>query len=411
MTHLSDEKASRKSEQRILGTLTISHMAQHLFSGASILYESIRQDLGLSYTQIGVMVGIASILGGFLQMVYSIAGRWVPRRILMSGSNFMMGIGCTMTGLSNRFEAVITGNAVAGVGMAATHPVSSSIIGSKFEKKGVGSALSMFYGLGFVGNIISPLLLSGIAVLAGWRSAYYLLAVFFAIAGIIALWGLKGDPAADKISTTQSGNKLWDDIKSALRVKGAIPILMAQAFISGGSGMGVMTTWVPMYMRDASKGLGLDVGFAGLISSIATIGGVLGTLYLGKVADEKGYLKIAMYSLTITTASVFLLTFYSGFNYLLIPHLFILSMTTFSLGSMLQAYLAKSASPSERDILLGLFFTFGFGVSSLWSTLLGAMIDNYSFTFVWYTMVGAGIAAVFCIYFAGKGSVVISTPD
>jgi MFS family permease len=357
------------------------------------------------------MVGISSILGGFLQMVYSVAGRYVPRRILLSGSNFFMAMGCTITGLADRFETLVTGNAVAGVGMAGTHPVSSSIITSKFEKKGVGSALSMFYGLGFVGNIISPILLSSIAVMAGWRYAYYLLALFFVIAGIITLWGLRGEPAADKISSNKAGKRLWDDIKSALKVKGAIPILMAQAFISGGTGMGVMTTWVPMYMRDATKGLGLDVGFAGIISSIATIGGVLGTIYLGKIADRRGYLKIATYSLITTTASVFLLTFYTGFSILLIPHLFILSMTTFSLGSMLQAYLARSASPAERDILLGLFFTFGFGVSSLWATLLGAVIDTYSFTSVWYIMVGAGIAAVFCLYIASRGQPPILAAD
>jgi FSR family fosmidomycin resistance protein-like MFS transporter len=385
-------------------------MAQHLFSGAPILYESIRQDLGLSYTQIGVMVGVANILGGFLQMIYSVAGRWVSRRLLLSGSNFFMSIGCAITGVAGRFEAVISGNAVAGVGQAGTHPVSSSIIGSRFERKGVGGALSIFYGLGYVGNIISPILLSGIAVLAGWRSAYYLLAFLFVLTGIIALWGLRGEPSADRAVAKQSDRRLIDDIKSALKVKGAIPILVAQAFISGGTGMGVMTTWVPVYMRDATKGLGLTVGFAGIVSSLATVGGVLGTIYLGKIADQRGYLRIAMISLVTTTSMIFLLTLYTDFNLLLVPHLFILSMTTFSMSSLLQAHLARSASSAERDILLGLFFTFGFGVSSLWSTLLGAMIDAYSFNLVWYTMVGAGIAALACLVIATRGAPPPMTP-
>jgi FSR family fosmidomycin resistance protein-like MFS transporter len=399
---LSTETSNGKSERYVLGTLTISHVAQHLFSGAPILYESIKQDLGLSYTQIGVIVGVANILGGFLQMIYSVAGRWVSRRLLLSGSNFFMSIGCAMTGAAGQFEAVISGNAVAGVGQAGTHPVSSSIIGSKFERKGVGGALSIFYGLGYVGNIISPILLSGIAVLAGWRSAFYLLAILFVIAGIITLWGLRGEASADRAVAKQSNRRLFDDIKSALKVRGAIPILVAQAFISGGTGMGVMTTWVPVYMRDATKGLGLAVGFAGIVSSLATVGGVLGTIYLGKIADQRGYLRIAMFSLMTTTTMIFLLTFYTGFNLLLIPHLFILSMTTFSMSSLLQAHLARSASPAERDILLGLFFTFGFGISSLWSTLLGAVIDTYSFNLVWYTMVGAGVGALICLIIAAR---------
>ncbi|MCX6642788.1 MAG: MFS transporter [Candidatus Bathyarchaeota archaeon] len=402
MTSMSSEEKPGKSDRQVMGALIISHMAQHLFSGASILYQNIREDLNLSYTQIGLMVGIASILGGFLQMVYSVAGRWVPRRLLLVGSNFALGFGCLLTGIAGRFEAVITGNAVAGVGQAGTHPVSSSIISSKFEKKSIGSSLSLFYGLGYIGNIISPILLSGIAIAAGWRSSYFLLAIVFFATGLIAFFGLRGEPAADKVVSKESKSKFLDVVKSALKVKGAIPILIAQAFISGGTGMGVMTTWIPVYLRDASKGLGLTVGFAGIISSLATIGGVLGTIYLGRVADRFGYMKTASVSLAVTTTSIYLLTFYQGYSIILIPHLFILSMTTFSISSLLQAQLVNSSTSEQRDILLGLYFTFGFGVSSLWSTLLGALVDNYSFNVVWITMVGAGIAALSCLIYVTR---------
>jgi FSR family fosmidomycin resistance protein-like MFS transporter len=402
MTSLSNENTV--SEKRVLGTLTISHVAQHLFSGASILYENIRQDLGLSYTQIGVIVGLASILGGFLQMVYSLAGRWIPRRILLAASNFFMGAGCVLTGISQRFEMILTGNAVSGVGQAGTHPVSSSILGSKFEKKGIGSALSLFYGLGFVGNIISPILLSGVAVMFGWRFSFYLLALVFLVAGILCLLLLKGETATDTLPKTNSGGNLWGDIKSALKVKGAVPILIAQAFISGGSGMGVMTTWIPMYLRDSVNGFGLTVEFAGIISSVATIGGVIGTIYFGKIADKVGYMKVAMLSLATTTVMIFLLSLYGAFNLMLVPHLFILSMTTFSMSSLLQAFLAKNSPAAERDILLGLFFTFGFGISSLWSTILGAVIDTYSFTYIWYIMTATGVAALVCLFFAARTS-------
>ena len=404
MTPLSEASETGKSEKRVVATLTASHVAQHLFAGSSILYPSMKDDLGLSYTQIGLMVGVVNVLGGFLQMIYSIAGRKVSRRILLTGSNLFMSIGCLLTGIADKFEAVITGNAIAGVGQAGTHPVSSSILGSEYQRKGIGSALSIFYGLGYVGNIISPILLSSIAVAAGWRSAYHLLAFLFLLAGMLVFIGLRGEPAGEKAISKGSGRRLIDDVKSALKVKGAVPILVAQAFISGGSGMGVMTTWVPVYLRDASKGLVLSVFDTGVVSSVATIGGVLGTIYLGRLADRRGYLKTATLSLATTTATIFLLTLYQGFNLILVPHLFVLSMTTFSMSSILQAHLASSAGPGERDILLGLFFTFGFGVSSLWSTLLGALIDSYSFNAVWLTMVGAGVAALLCLLYASRES-------
>ncbi len=383
--------------------LIISHMAQHLYSGSSILYQNIREDLGLNYTQIGVMVGISSILGGLLQMGYSLASRWVPRRLLLAASNFALSLGCAVTGVAYRFEVLVFGNTVTGVGQAGTHPVSSSIISSKFKMKKVGSSLSLFYGLGFVGNIVSPVLLSGIAIALNWRYAFYLLALVFLASGLIVHFATGREASTDKITSEGSSHQLLSDAKAALRVKGAIPILVAQAFISGGTGMGVMTTWVPVFMRDGVKGLGLDVGFAGLITGIATVGGVIGTIYLGRVADRIGYLRVAMACLATTTVTVYLLTLYQVYSPALIPHLFILSMTTFGMGSLLQAQLVNKSTPAQREILLGIYFTFGFGVSSLWSTLLGAVVDSYSFNAIWLVMVGAGVAALLCLGVAARG--------
>ncbi len=399
---MSSEKKTGISERKVMGAITISHLAQHLFAGSSILYNSIMEDINLGYTQVGLMVGVANILGGFLQIVFSIVSRWVPRRLLLTGSNFSLSLGCVLTGVAGRFEEVIAGKASAGIGQAGIHPLSSSIISGKFEKKRVGSSLSIFYGLGYVGNIISPVLLSGLALTVGWRYAFYSLALIFFATGLVVFTSLRGEPAADKAVSTGSRGRLLNDVKAAFRVKGAIPILVAQAFISGGTGMGVMTTWVPVFLRDASKGLGLTIGLAGMITSLATIGGVLGTLGLGRAGDRFGYIRVASVSLVVTTATIFLLTMYQGYSIILIPHLFILSMTTFSMSSLLQAQLANNSTRAERDVLLGFFFTFGFGVSSLWSTLLGSLIDSYSFNAIWLTMVGAGLGAQACLLFAAQ---------
>ncbi len=392
-----------KSGTRVSATLTAAHLVQHIFSGASILLPSIKDTLSLNYTQIGLMIGLTNIIGGFLQMLYSIAARRLPRRLLLTGANLFMSAGCAFTGTASRFWMAISGNMTAGVGQAGVHPISSSIIGSKFEKSGVGSHLSVFYGLGYVGNIISPLLLSGVAATMGWRTSYYLLSAIFLFTALLVFYGLRGEQAGEKAITDERKGQLMEDVKTALRVKSAVPILMAQAFISGGTGMGVMTVWVPVFLRDV-KGLGLTVFNAGVVTSIAMVGGVLGTLILGRIGDQRGYLKTASWSLLTTTSCILLLTLYNEFSYVIVPHLFILSMSTFSMSSILQAQLVRVSTPEIRDILLGLFFTFGFGVSSLWSTLLGSIIDNYSFNMVWYTMVAAGIAAQLCLYIASRAT-------
>jgi hypothetical protein len=88
------------------------------------------------------------------------------------------------------------------------------------------------------------------------------------------------------------------------------------------------------------------------------------------------------------------MSYYTSFTPIIIPHLFFLGVTTFSIGSLLQAHITIVSTPSQREALLGLFFTFGFGISSVWSALLGGLIDIYSFNAAWIGMSSLGVIAL-----------------
>jgi predicted MFS family arabinose efflux permease len=396
---MGEEKENQGlSEKQVLGAITVSHTSQHFFQGAGILNQSMIDNLKLNYTQIGLMTGLLNVLG-ILPILYSLLSRRISRRVLLGGSNILIGLGCLITGAADRFAVVLGGQSASGIGQAGQHPMSSSIIAEKYQKKGIGSALSVFFGLGYVGNIISPLLLSSVAFLYGYQSAFFVLGIIPICTGIMILVVLRKEPAATVIHIERKDRSLSQDVKASLRVPGAIAILLAYGFVSGGTGLGVLNTWVPLFLR-SPKGLGQPILAAGVVSALGTIGGVIGTIYLGRVAEKRGYLKIAMISLTITTLMIVSLSFYTTFSLLIIPNLFLLSLTTFSLTSLMQAHLMSVAGPNEREILTGLFFAVGAGVSALWSTLLGYLIDRYNFNVVWTTMGAAGFIALFLLFYA-----------
>jgi predicted MFS family arabinose efflux permease len=343
------------------------------------------------------MTGVSRIIGGFLQMGYSVAGRYIPRRLLLGGSNLAISLGCLMMGIADRFSGLLFGNVTAGVGQAGEHPLGTSILTQKFEKNGVAGALSTFYGFGYIGNIISPLLLSSISVLLGWRFSYFFLALIPLITGLIVLSYLRNEPASGKTQVIDGNGNLLNEIKSSLKISGAPFILIAQGFIVGGTGMGVIITWIPQFLRDASKGLGLSIMEAGIIGAVSTLGGVIGTIVVGRLAERFGYLRTAIVCICSTIISIYLLTFYSEFTFILVLHLFFAGVTTFSISSLLQAQLATMSSSSQKDVLLGLFFTVGFGLSSLWSTIMGLLIDAYSFDAIWTMMSSLGLVALFML--------------
>ncbi|UCH02295.1 MAG: MFS transporter, partial [Candidatus Bathyarchaeota archaeon] len=164
-------ESNEKPERGVLATLTFSHLAQHFYAGLSVLYTDIMFDLKLNYIQLGVMTGTTRIISGFLQIVWSILSRYFSRRFLLGFGNILTSIGCLIMGRSQRFIEITSGNVVSGSGQAAPHPIGTSIIASKFQKSKIAGALSIFYGLGYIGNIISPIILSTISLAIGWRQA------------------------------------------------------------------------------------------------------------------------------------------------------------------------------------------------------------------------------------------------
>jgi len=368
-----------KSERVVLAVVTLSHLAQHFNVGLSVLYPEIMITLGLNYTQLGVMTGASSMISGFLQMLWSILNRYLSRRILLGMGNLLIAVGTLLTGAATRFIDLVTGTVVSRIGTSVQHPVGSSILSQKFTKDRVTGALSIHYGLGYVGNIISPVFLSSIALVVGWRQAIYVLAVIPLITSLLLFYFLRGEASASK-SIQIKGSRFWEDARSIIRIKGVILIIAAQAFIVGGTGMGVIITYTPLFLQNVLKLETLESSF---IYSFAVVGGVLGTIVFGHLATRFGNLKIASFIAATCSLLIFFLVFQDTLNPLLILQFFFIAATGFTSSSLLQAHLAAISTPSQRDILLGLYFSIGFGTSSVWTTITGIIIDVYGFNSAW----------------------------
>ncbi len=382
---------AHQPSKKTLGVLAASHFSQHLWVGAAVLNPYIRADLGLSYAEIGAARGISNIVSGFLQLAYSIMSRYIPRRLLLALGNSFYSIATVMMALASRFYHLALANLLGGIGSAAQHPVSVSILSDRSKKEELSGALGIFYGLGYLGNIVGPLILTSIALQYDWRVSLLVLSILpMAIAiGLIPL--LKG---ADRPTLKEEGrgeSNLLADAKSALKNRSARLTIAAQAFIAGGTGQGVIVTYTPLFLRD---GLRLGSIMTSILYSITMTGGVLGTLAVSKFADRIGPLRAAIMSTTIASAGVLALGFQESFGYLLILNLLIVGLFAFPTSNLLQSHISSISRPAERDLLIGLFFTVGFGVSSVWSTLLGFTIDLFgSFRPAWTLMAGlSGIA-------------------
>lgn len=108
------------------------------------------------------------------------------------------------------------------------------------------------------------------------------------------------------------------------------------------------------------------------------VGGAVGPVLLGKYADRIGHLKTATLCSLTALVLVYLLSVYDSANLLLTFHLFFPALASFALPTLLQSHLIKVTEKYERDLVVGIFFTVNFGFSSMWSGVVGYIIDLYS---------------------------------
>ncbi|MBL7118912.1 MFS transporter [Candidatus Bathyarchaeota archaeon] len=386
--------------KRTLRILATSHFSQHLWVGIAVLYPYIKADLGLSYTEIGAARGISSIISGFLQIAYSIVSRYYPRRYLLAAGNTLYSAAIVMISSAREFYQLALANLLGGIGSAAQHPISVSILADRFEKEELSGVLGKFYGLGYLGNIVGPLILTSIAIQWGWRSSLLVLSVFPLVIGLGLVLLLKGADRPTLEEERRGETRLLTDMKSALRNKSATVTIAAQAFLSGGTGQGVIVTYTSLFLKE---GLGLGSLLTSILYSITMAGGVVGTLTVSRFADRIGPLKTAMISTLIASLGVFALGVHESFGYLLIPNLLLVGLFAFPTSNLMQSHISSVSEPTERDLLIGLFFTVGFGVSSIWATLIGFTIDLFgSFRPAWTLMAGLAAIAVLLQWWAYK---------
>lgn len=363
--------------RNVLLIVTLSHTMQHIFVGSSILFPLIISELNIDYTMFGVIIALASSIGGLSQVVFSIVSRMVSRHILLGSGNMALSIGMLTTGLSKSISDFAFARLISNIGTAPQHPIGTAIISEKFDSKSTGKALGFHYGVAYIGNIIGPILMTVSAIALGWRMTFLIFSIPALIVGLTIVWYLGKDPIISdrSIRDRYTVRNLKSDLTSILRVRGIPFALASQIAISGGVDIGILTTYIPIFLADFIR---IDVYERSLIYAIGLLGGSIGPLLLGRYGDIAGYLRIAPAAAGIASILVYSMVMYKSSSILLALHIFLLMFAGFSLPTLLQSYIVRSVYGYGRDLAVGLFFTVNFISNSIWAAVIGYIIDVYS---------------------------------
>ena len=152
----------------------------------SLLVDPIKEDLGLTDTDMGLMMGLAFAI--FYALMGLPIGRWADRysrRTIIGVGIFLWSIMTALCGLARSFWELFLARVGVGVGEATLSPAAYSMIADYFPKEKLGRALGVYQSGAFFGVGLA-LMFGGLAI----RFAATADDVSLPLVGVIAPWQL-----------------------------------------------------------------------------------------------------------------------------------------------------------------------------------------------------------------------------
>lgn len=346
----------------------------------AILQESIKADLGLSDTQLGLLTGFA------FAMFYVLAG--IPIARLADNSNrrniiaISIGIWSFMTALSGaaaNFIQLLLARMGVGIGEAGCSPPAHSMISDMYPPEQRATALS-FYSVGINIGIMLGFLLGGVLnQYFGWRTAFL---VVGAPGILIALWfrfGVEEPPRGWSEGTVIEATKVsFSEVVQFIVARKFLIHLSLAAAMSGMAGYG-LTNWTASFyirlhdMPTAQLGVWLAAG-VGLFGAAGTFGWGYLSDKLG-AKDQRWYMWVPAIAILLTIPPMVAAFLVTDTTTSLIISLLPPAFTTGYLGASLAVF-HGAVEPRMRATSSALFFLvlniIGLGMGP---TIIGAVSD------------------------------------
>ncbi len=260
----------------------------------AILAQSIKEDMGLSDTQIGALSGIA--FGIFYATLGIPIARLADKHSRVNIVSICLAIWSAMTaisGLATNYWQLLLARIGVGIGEAGGSPPSHSLIADYFPAEERASALGI-YAMGVTIGILFGNLLGGwINEFFGWRNAFFLVGIPGILLAIVMKMTVKEPPRGHSEVTQKTVEQV--PFKTVLSTMWGFKSFRqlslgaaTQAFVGYGA-----IAWMPAYLirvHDMSSGM---VGTA--LGLIIGIGGGLGSFMGGYMADRWGKRDVRWY--------------------------------------------------------------------------------------------------------------------
>lgn len=169
---MEEERKKLRRELNIVFMVSAAHFFSHYFYIAlQPLFLFIQADLGLSFTQLGVMVSVFALASGLGHYPGGILiDRYGPRYFIIGGLA-ISSVTFVLIGFATSYWMLLVLAVVIGCADSVFHPADYSVLSNTVSEQRLGRSYSVHTFIGFVGFAVAPVVVVFLAGIWDWRVA------------------------------------------------------------------------------------------------------------------------------------------------------------------------------------------------------------------------------------------------
>ena len=166
--------AEKSSPRKVLAFGSVTHIWSDLFFALLIpLLPYIKNDLNLSYTQVGLLRSIYNGSSAVLQIPAGFLAENAGEFWMIIAGNMWESVGLIIMGIVPGFFSLLTASALGGLGGGTQHPLASSMVSRAYDSLGRSSAVGTVNFAGDIGKMCAPVIAAFFIFISGWRMAMW----------------------------------------------------------------------------------------------------------------------------------------------------------------------------------------------------------------------------------------------
>ncbi|MBA7605364.1 putative sulfoacetate transporter SauU [subsurface metagenome] len=252
------------------------------------LFDEIKEELGLTHTQIGVIWGAAA-LGGLLTTLIggTLGDRLGVKRVVGAGIVFSA-IACALRAILPGFWGLSAAMLLFGMAVGFIFPNISKTVGMWFGPRELGRALGLIMVGGALGTAIALIVGAPLSsLLGGWKPVMWLTAAISV--GILMLWialARERPVAQVKADPTARGLSAREGLRRVLGVRDLWLICLMQLCVTG-----AVTAFLGLFPETLEdRGVGSGGFYAAIGAFTAMVFSVIGPYFSDRVGRRKPFI-------------------------------------------------------------------------------------------------------------------------